>query len=61
LQIVHTNEFICEIAAGLRRGLKLKLPDAIIAATCFYLDLPLITFDKDFEKIKDLRVIKLTL
>lgn len=57
-QIVHTNEFICETAAGIRRHTKIKLPDAIIAATCFYLDIPLLTLDNDFDKIDKLRIIK---
>ena len=59
--IIHTNDFICELAATLRRKVKIKLPDAIIAATGFFLDIPLITFDTDFEKIKDIRIIKLDL
>lgn len=61
VHIVHTNDFICELAADLKKKSRLKLPDAIIAATCFFLDVPLITFDKDFERIDDLRILKLTL
>src|SRR6476646_40760 len=56
--IIHTNDFICEFAATLRRKVKIKLPDAIIAATGFFLDVPLVTFDADFEKIKTIRLIK---
>lgn len=59
--IVHTNDFICELAAELRKKSRLKLPDALIAATCFFLNVPLITFDNDFEKVDDLRILKLTL
>jgi predicted nucleic acid-binding protein len=33
LHIIHTNEIICEIAADLRKNFKVKVPDAIIAAT----------------------------
>jgi len=58
LQIVHTNEFICETAAGIRRSSKVKLPDAIVAATCFYLDIPLLSLDRDFDKIDNLKIIK---
>ena len=35
----------------------LKLPDAIIAATAKYINCPLITADKDFEKIEDSTII----
>ncbi len=58
LQIVHTNNFICDIAAQIRRKSKVKLPDVLIAATCIYLDLLLITFDTGFEKIDNIRIIK---
>jgi predicted nucleic acid-binding protein len=61
IQVIHTNEFICEMAASLRRINNVKLPDAFIASTSFFLDIPLITFDKDFDKINDLRIIKLSL
>ncbi len=61
IHIIHTNDFICEIAAGLRKSYKIKLPDAIIAATCFFLNIPLITFDDNFYKIDDLKILKLDL
>jgi len=59
--IIHTNDFICELAADIRRNKKIKLPDAIIAATCFFLDIPLVTFDNDLDNIPDLKIIKLSL
>ncbi len=52
---------ICEIAAGLRKNFRIKLPDAIIAATSFFLNIPLITFDETFYKIDDLKILKLDL
>ena len=58
LQIIHTNDFICEIAADLRKTYKLKLPDAIIAATSFFLNIPLISFDDVFFRIDDLKILK---
>lgn len=61
VHIVHTNDFIANEAALLRRGYKLKLPDAIIAATTIYLDLPLVTFDTDFYKLTDIKIIKIEL
>lgn len=57
LQIVHTNNFICDIGAEIRRKTKIKLPDAIVAATSIYLDVPIITFDKGFQSINKLRII----
>lgn len=36
---------------------KIKLPDAIIAATAIYLDLPLVTFDEDFKQIEELTLV----
>jgi len=39
----------------------IKLPDAIIAATALYLDLPLLTADKEFSKIPDVKLILLEL
>jgi predicted nucleic acid-binding protein len=35
---------------------RIKLPDAIIAATAIYLDLPLLTFDSDFHNIPELKL-----
>lgn len=58
LNVVHTNDVICEIAADLRKNFKVKLPDAIIAATSFFLNIPLVTFDEDFYKIDDLKILK---
>src|SRR5947208_3102596 len=57
IYIIHTNDFICEVAADIRRAKKIKLPDAIIAATCFFLDIPLVTFDSDLDNIPDLKII----
>jgi predicted nucleic acid-binding protein len=46
------------LAIRIRRNYRLKLPDAIIAATALHLGLPLITRNvKDFEVIPDLMVI----
>jgi predicted nucleic acid-binding protein len=37
---------------------RLKLPDAIIAATCYYLDLPLVSADKIFSKVEEITLIR---
>lgn len=45
-------------AIKIRRNYRLKLPDAIIAATALHLGLPLITRNvKDFKSISELRVL----
>lgn len=58
--IIHTNDFICETGAKPRRTYNIKLPDALIAATAVFPQLPVVTFDGDFDAINHLRVIKLT-
>jgi predicted nucleic acid-binding protein len=36
---------------------KIKLPDAIIAATAIYFNMPLVSADKDFSKVSNLQCI----
>jgi len=36
---------------------KIKLPDAVVAATALYLDAPLITAGKQFAKIPNLKLL----
>ena len=55
--IIDINPEIKRIAVQYRLTLKLKLPDAIIAATSHYLSFPLLTADKDFSGIKDADVL----
>ncbi|MFD2531794.1 type II toxin-antitoxin system VapC family toxin [Gracilimonas halophila] len=57
--ITELSPSIRKIAIEVRKKDKLKLPDAVIAATSIYLDFPLITMDNDFEKVKDLNAIVL--
>ena len=56
--IVDLNEPIKRITVELKQSHKIKLPDAIIAATSLYMNIPLISADKIFEKISELRFIK---
>jgi predicted nucleic acid-binding protein len=58
--------FIADINTGIKKKTKelmqaksIKLPDAIIAATAIYLDLPLLTFDTDFKHIPELKLLVL--
>ncbi len=55
-EIVELIPEIRKIAVEIRKANKIKLPDAIIAATSIFLDAPLITFDSGFSKIKNLNL-----
>lgn len=47
-----------EMTIAIRRGHKIKLPDAFIAATCLVNELTILTLNtKDFENIEGLKVI----
>jgi predicted nucleic acid-binding protein len=52
--ILDFNAGIGDIVIDLRRKYSIKLPDAIIAATAIFLNIPLISADKHFEKIIEL-------
>lgn len=54
----HT-EAINSTAISLKQNYKMKVPDAIIAATAIEQKVPLLTFDKDFEKIKEVDLVLL--
>jgi predicted nucleic acid-binding protein len=47
---------IKEITISLKKKYKIKLPDAVIAATAIFLEIPLITFDKGFSEIEELEL-----
>ncbi|WP_406612067.1 PIN domain-containing protein [Neolewinella lacunae] len=56
--IVDLNQAIKLITIDLKQKYRLKLPDAIIAATSIYMNLPLISADKDFERIQDIQFVR---
>lgn len=56
--IVDLNQSIKQLTIELKRTYKIKLPDAIIAATSKYINIPLISADKDFERIPELQFVK---
>jgi len=56
-QVLNINSGIKKIAIEFRKSRKLKLPDAIVAASSFYSKLPLLTADKAFDKIDELDVV----
>ena len=51
--VLDVNARIKELTIDLRVRHGLKVPDCIIAATAMHLDLPLITADKGFDRLKD--------
>lgn len=55
--LVNLSEPIKQITIALRQNYNIKIPDAIIAATAIYLNLPLITADKGFKKIEELNLL----
>ncbi|HAC24214.1 MAG TPA: VapC toxin family PIN domain ribonuclease [Cytophagales bacterium] len=59
-KIVGLKSEVKKLAIGLKQKQKVRLPDAIIAATSLYLDLPLVTYDSGFEKIKNENLILLS-
>ncbi|WP_246454781.1 type II toxin-antitoxin system VapC family toxin [Thermococcus camini] len=55
--VIPLTDEIADIAIELRRKVKVKLPDAVIAATALRHNLTLVTKNvKDFEKIEGLRI-----
>jgi len=51
------SDEIVKLCIQLRQTTSLKVPDAIIAATALYLELPLITRNiKDFQKVPNLKL-----
>ncbi len=52
--IVDINSEIKKYVVTIRNNHKIKLPDAIVAATSLYLNTLLVTADKGFEKIKEI-------
>ena len=59
--ILDLDVFIKQKAIEIRQQHKVKLPDAIVAATAIQKGLSLVTADKEFQKIIDLDIILITL
>ena len=55
--IIPFSDNIKDITINIRQNKKIKVPDAIIAATAIYFDLPLLSADKDFEDIPSLKFV----
>lgn len=57
-EVLTIEDKIVQQTILLRKEYKIKLPDAIIAATALIHQIPLVTFNaKDFKKVKDIQVI----
>jgi predicted nucleic acid-binding protein len=57
-QVIELDAGIAESAARLRASLRLKLPDAVQAASALAINAyALVTHDRDFSRLKALRVI----
>lgn len=54
--ILNINDEIKNIYTDIRRKYRMKLGDAIIAATAVSYELPLITADKQFNQISELNI-----
>lgn len=57
LNISGLTPALKEFTIQLRRKYKIKLPDAIIAASAISLNIPFPTADKDFSPIKELNTV----
>ena len=59
--LIDWNSKIKEQTILLKREYAIKLPDAIIAATCLVYEIPLVTADKGFSKITELDLVLIDL
>ena len=54
--IIDINEEIKKHTAAIKQKHQLKLPDSIIAATSLFMEIPLLTADKGFQRISQLNL-----
>ncbi|MEJ0103218.1 MAG: PIN domain-containing protein [Bacteroidota bacterium] len=59
--LLQFDETIKDIAINIKQITSLKTPDAIIAGTAIKYQLPLLTTDKEFRKVRDLDLFLLEL
>lgn len=52
--VIELTKPIKELAIELKQNQKIRLPDSVIAASAMHLDLPLLTRDREFSKVKGL-------
>ncbi|CAN5557812.1 hypothetical protein BH23BAC1_BH23BAC1_21520 [soil metagenome] len=58
ITIIDINAEIKKLTTSLRKNYKIKLPDAIIVATSYFLNLPLMTSDKQISKISEVNILQ---
>jgi len=58
-EVIGLNPEVKDLAITLRQKQRVKVPDAIIAATSLFLGVPLVTSDTDFRNIKGIDIILL--
>lgn len=51
--VIDINDAIKKQAITLRKQYRFKIPDALVAASAMYYELPLLTSDKQFSKIQE--------
>lgn len=56
--VIEMNKEIKHSAIHIRRASGLKLPDSIIAATAIFLNVPLLTADTEFNRLKSLNILQ---
>jgi len=59
--VIDINEKIKQLAIAIRQKYRIKLPDALIAATAMQQNLTLVTADKEFSKISELDLLLIKL
>jgi predicted nucleic acid-binding protein len=54
--VIDINHEIKQLYKQIKQHHTIKLPDAIVASTAIYLDMPLLTFDKGFKNVPNLKL-----
>lgn len=54
---VELSQVVIDVAIELRREYRMKTPDAIVAATALYLNMPLASADDGMKRVKGLELI----
>ena len=58
--LIEWDKSVRQLTIDLRSRHRLKVPDAIIAASSIHLDFPLVTMDNDFNQIEELNAVILS-
>lgn len=55
--VLDLKQEIKDLTIEFRKKYKIKLPDAIIAASAYFQKIPLLTSDKDFKQIEEMDIL----